>query len=303
MQDLKKKKVGVLMGGLSGEREISLRSGHGVASALRSRGYSVVEIDADRRVAEKIFQEKIEVAVLMLHGRFGEDGTIQGMLEVMGVPYTGSGPLASAIAMDKDLTKRLVRGDRFSTADWRMIHGAEFPQESPLPLPVVVKPNNEGSTLGVSIVREPSSFRPALEKAFSLDAWVMVEKFVTGRELTVGLLNGEPLPIIEVVPRGGFYDYEAKYTKGMTEYIVPARVSEGIQKKTQAVSREIYCSLRLAGVARLDFILEGETPQFLEANTIPGMTETSLVPKAAASIGISYEDLCERILQGATLKL
>ncbi|MBI2501025.1 MAG: D-alanine--D-alanine ligase [Deltaproteobacteria bacterium] len=284
MQDLKKKKVGVLMGGLSGEREISLRSGHGVASALRSRGYSVVEIDADRRVAAKIFQGKIEVAVLMLHGRFGEDGTIQGMLE-------------------KDLTKRLVRGDRFSTADWRMIHGAEFPQESPLPLPVVVKPNNEGSTLGVSIVREPSSFRPALEKAFSLDAWVMVEKFVTGRELTVGLLNGEPLPIIEVVPRGGFYDYEAKYTKGMTEYIVPARVSEGIQKKTQAVSREIYCSLRLAGVARLDFILEGETPQFLEANTIPGMTETSLVPKAAASIGISYEDLCERILQGATLKL
>ncbi len=292
------------MGGLSREREISFRSGRAVAQALRTRGYSVAEIDGRRDVALRLREEKIEVAVVMLHGRWGEDGTIQGLLEIQGIPYTGSGVLGSAIAMDKDLTKRLVRDAGGVTPPWICIPASERGRLStpPFSLPLMVKPNREGSTLGATIVKNLAAFRPALELAASFDSQVLVEQFLTGTELTVGLLNGQPLPVLEIVPKSGFYDYQSKYTKGATEYIVPARISERVAHQAQEISSKIYQWLGLDGVARADFILTDQ-PSFLEINTVPGMTETSLVPKAAQAAGISFEELCERILQGASLKV
>ena len=300
------KKIGVLMGGLSREREISFRSGKAVAAALRSRGYAISEIDVGRDISDKLRVEKIDTAFIALHGRYGEDGAIQGLLEILQIPYTGSGPLASAIAMDKELTKRLVVPAGIRTPLWKMIQKADgrVPLAAPLPLPVIVKPNREGSTIGMHIVREPKEFEQALKEAFDCDEQVLVEEFIAGTEVTVGVLDGKALPVLEIVPKGGFYDFTSKYTKGMTEYILPARIPETLNTSISQVSERIFSLLGLSGVARMDFILNAKGDSFfLEANTIPGMTETSLVPKEAAHSGISFEDLCERILKGASLKL
>ena len=295
--DLKNKKIGVLMGGLSREREISLRSGRAVLAALRARGYDVVEIDVGRDVPEKLLKEKVEVAFVALHGRYGEDGVIQGLLEIMQIPYTGSGPLASAIGIDKDLTKKLAAGAGIRTPQWKAISkddvGAGSPRRgggtAPLPLPVIIKPNREGSTIGMSIVREPREFRPALEEAAQYDDLILIEQFISGTEVTVGIVNGKVLPTLEIVPKGGFYDYASKYTKGMTEYIIPARISEEARRRVSEVTEKVFSLMKLSGVARVDFIVDkaGED-YFLEVNTIPGMTETSLVPKAAAAAGVSF---------------
>jgi len=301
---VKTKRIGVLMGGFSREREISLRSGRAVAAALKRLGYLVVEIDVGRDIAEKLVAERIEVAVIMLHGRLGEDGTIQGMLEVIGIPYSDSGPLASSVAMDKILSKTLVERAGVRTPAWREIRADVRIDRSPPPLPVVVKPNQEGSTLGVSIVRRPEEFGPALDLAASFqDPRILVEEFISGKELTVALIEGKALPVVEIVPKSGFYDYAAKYTKGMTEYIVPARISEPERATVCALSEKIFATLQLSGIARADFILSSQVPFFLEVNTIPGMTETSLVPKAAEAAGIGFDELCERLVQGASLKV
>jgi len=307
--NLKNKKIAVLLGGLSKEREVSLRSGKAVANALRAKGYAAVEIDMDRDVAERLKAEKIEVAFLALHGRYGEDGAVQGLLEIVGIPYTGSGPLSSAIGMDKELTKRLVVPEGIRTPEWKVVHrdAAGTMRESPLRLPVVIKPNREGSTIGISIVREEGSFQAALQDAARLDETILIEQFIQGTEVTVSVVNGQALPIVEIVPKSGFYDYTSKYTKGMTDYIVPARIADDVRDRLQKNSERIWKLLTLAGFARMDFIIAedsaGGGDYFLEVNTIPGMTETSLVPKAAAAAGISFEDLCEEILKGASLKL
>lgn len=300
---LKQKKIGVLMGGLSREREISLKSGHAVASALRNCGYEVVEIDAGRDVALKLTEAKIELAVVMLHGRWGEDGTIQGMLEILGIPYTGSSPLASAICINKDFTKQLVREAGVRTPDWKVVRRSDIEtlRESPLPLPLIVKPNREGSTLGVSIVRTAVDFRAALQEAGRYDDVILVEQYIQGREVTVGILEGRALPVLEIVPKSGFYDFTSKYTKGMTEYIVPAPIPTEKAEELVRLSEKIFRLLGCGGMARADFIL-ADSPYFLEINTIPGMTETSLVPKAAAAAGISFEEFSEKIIQGASLK-
>jgi D-alanine-D-alanine ligase len=294
------------MGGLSKEREISLRSGRAVATALRAKGYDVVEVDVGRDVAEKLLKERVEVAFIALHGRYGEDGVIQGLLEIMQIPYTGSGPLPSAIGIDKDLTKKLAAEAGIRTPKWTTISkddvGAGL---KPAPtLPVIIKPNREGSTIGMSIVREQKDFQPALVEAAQYDETILMEEFITGTEVTVGILNGRALPTLEIVPKGGFYDYASKYTKGMTEYIIPARISEAARAQVSQVTEKVFSLLKLSGVARMDFIVNpaGED-YFLEVNTIPGMTETSLVPKAAAAAGLSFEDLCEEILKGASLKV
>lgn len=304
--DLKKKKIGVLMGGLSREREISLRSGRAVLAALRARGYDAVEIDVGRDVPEKLLKEKVEAAFVALHGRYGEDGVIQGLLEIMQIPYTGSGPLPSAIGIDKDLTKKLAAEAGIRTPKWKAISkddvGAQ--QAAPLPLPVIIKPNREGSTIGMSIVREPKEFRPALEEAARYDGVILIEQFISGTEVTVGIVNGKALPTLEIVPKGGFYDYASKYTKGMTEYIIPARISEEARRRVSEATEKVFSLMKLSGVARMDFIVDKSGDDyFLEVNTIPGMTETSLVPKAAAAAGLSFEDLCEEILKGASLKV
>jgi len=303
----KNKKIGVLLGGLSKERDVSLRSGAAVAKALRSKGHDVVEIDVGRDLPEKLKAAGVDAAFVVLHGRYGEDGAVQGVLEILGIPYTGSGLLASAIGMDKELTKKVLvseMGDDLTTPVWKVVRRSDANAgRLTMPLPVVVKPNREGSTIGISIVREEKDFSAAVEEALKLDETVLVEEFIEGTEVTVSVLNGRALPIVEIVPKSGFYDYASKYTKGATDYIVPARLKDDVRARLQKNCERIWKILGLSGFARMDFIVEPSSEYFLEVNTIPGMTETSLVPKAAAAAGISFEDLCEEVLNGACLKL
>jgi len=309
MPNFKDKRVGVLLGGLSNEREISLRSGKAVAEGLRKKGYTVIEIDVDPSLPEKLKSEEIDVAFIVLHGRYGEDGAVQGLLEMMRIPYTGSGILASAVALDKILTKRVLQERGFLTPsfayfDTNQTTAKAFARSFSLSYPVIVKPASEGSTIGITIVKEALSLETALLAAAEYDSKILVEEFVKGVEVTAGVLNGEPLPLIEVVPKSGFYDFQSKYTKGATEYILPARIPDGLSREIQEITMEICQELGCEGMSRADYIVDAEErPFFLEINTIPGMTETSLIPKAAAHAGISFEDLVEKILDSSRLKL
>ena len=307
-QSLKKKRVAVMMGGLSREREISLKTGKAISRALAEKGYAVIPIDVGDDIAEKLVKEKIECAFLALHGRFGEDGTIQGMLELMKIPYTGSGVLASALAMHKIMSKKLFLCEKIPTPRFEVFRRDEIKKDQPkkisLPLPVVVKPAREGSTIGVSIVRKDEDLSPALKGAGGYDEEILVEEFMRGKEITVGILEDIPLPIIEIVPKSGFYDYRSKYTQGETQYILPARVAREKYLYAQEISLKAFQTLGCSGVARVDLMTdENENPFVIDVNTMPGMTETSLLPKAASYAGISFEDLVERILLGACLKM
>jgi len=306
--EIKGKKIGVLMGGLSREREISLKTGAAIRKALLEKGYDVRAIDVGHDVAEVLIREKIERAFVALHGRFGEDGTIQGMLELMRIPYTGSGVLASALAMHKVLSKKVFLCEGIPTPSYEVLHREELEKGTggslSLRLPVVVKPAREGSTIGISIVREEEDLLPALKKAAECDEEILVEAFVRGREVTVGILGDIPLPVIEIAPRSGFYDYRSKYTKGETEYIIPARLPRERYLEAQETSLRAYKVLGCSGCARVDVMTDEEgNPFVIDVNTMPGMTETSLVPQAARHAGISFGDLAERILLGASLKI
>ena len=305
---LKKKKTGVMMGGFSHEREISLKTGKAILKALTDKGYTAIPIDLGDDIAEKLVKEKIECAFLALHGRFGEDGTIQGMLELMRIPYTGSGILASALAMHKIMSKKFFLCEKIPTPRFEVFQREEIKKEPPgkisLPLPVVVKPAREGSTIGVSIVRKDEELGPALTKAGEYDEEILVEEFMKGREITVGILENIPLPVIEIAPKSGFYDYHSKYTKGETQYILPARIPREKYLYTQEISLKAFQKLGCSGVARVDLMTdENENPSVIDVNTMPGMTETSLLPMAARYAGIPFEDLVERILLGASLKI
>jgi D-alanine-D-alanine ligase len=305
---LKKKKIAVLMGGVSREREISLKTGKAILKALAEKGYTVVPIDVGDDIAEKMIKEKIECAFLALHGRFGEDGTIQGMLELMRIPYTGSGVLASALAMHKIMAKKFFLCEKIPTPRFEVFQREEMnrnhPKKVSLPLPVVVKPAREGSTIGISIVRKDEELSPALKMAGEYDEEILVEEFMKGREITVGILGNIPLPVIEIAPKSGFYDYHAKYTKGETQYILPARIPREKYLYAQEMSLKAFQELGCSGVGRVDLMTdENENPFVIDVNTMPGMTETSLLPKAASYAGIPFEDLVERILLGASLKM
>jgi D-alanine-D-alanine ligase len=305
---LKKKKVAVMMGGLSREREISLKTGKAISKALIEKGYTVTAIDVREDLPEKLVKEKIECAFLALHGRFGEDGTIQGMLELMKIPYTGSGVLASALAMHKIMSKKFFLYESIPTPRFEVFQREEIKKDLPkkisLPLPVIVKPAREGSTIGVSIVQKEEELGPALKEAGEYDEEILVEEFMKGKEITVGILEDIPLPIIEIVPKSGFYDYHSKYTKGETQYILPARISREKYLYAQEISLKAFQTLGCSGVARVDLMTdEHENPFVIDVNTMPGMTETSLLPKAASYAGIPFEDLVERILLGASLKM
>lgn len=301
-------KVAVLMGGLSKEREISLRSGRAVAGALRKKGHEVIEIDADAQVIDKLQRAKPEAVFIALHGKFGEDGTIQGILEWIRIPYTGPSLLTSAICFDKRTTKEFVAAKGILTPPFEVYREGEnldgWLAKFKGDFPCVVKPNTEGSTIGISRVTRTGDLKKAMEEALKFDRVILVEKMIEGREITVGVHRGKALPIVEVVPKSGFYDYEAKYTKGMTEYIVPAKLPDQTVQTVLGASEEIYRVLQCEGAVRIDYMLDknGE-PYFLEVNTIPGMTETSLLPKAAVCMGKSFEDLCDEILEDARLKL
>lgn len=297
-----------MMGGLSREREISLKSGKAILRALTEKGYNASPLDVGPGIAETLIKEKIEIAFIALHGRFGEDGTIQGMLELMRIPYTGSGVLASALALHKIMAKKFFLCENIPTPTYEVFLREEIeknpPQNISLPLPFVVKPAREGSTIGVSIVREENEWIPALKEAGKYDDEILVEEFMGGREITVGILEGIPLPIIEIIPKSGFYDYHSKYTKGETEYIIPARIPREKYLYAQEISLKAFQVLGCAGFARVDLMTDKDgNPFVIDVNTMPGMTETSLLPKAASYAGISFEELVERILLGASLKV
>lgn len=307
----KGKKIAVLMGGITKEREISLRTGSAIASALLRLGYDVASIDVcmGTKLIEQIKSARPDVAVIALHGKYGEDGCIQGFLEMMGLPYTGGGVLASSVGMDKVVCKRIAREIGIQCPEEAVIDTAVDDIErkiagNPLKLPVIVKPSREGSTINMTVVNTADELLPAIKKASESDNKVIIEAYISGKEITVGVLNGKALPCLEIAPKSGFYDYASKYTKGMTEYIIPARIDEKVARKLEDWSERIYAAIECDGIARADYIVteKGET-FFLEINTIPGMMELSLVPKAAAHIGISFDDLCERLLGGARLKI
>lgn len=307
-QSMKKKKIGVMMGGLSREREISLRTGKAILRALTEKGYPASPIDVGQEIAETLIKEKIEIAFIALHGRYGEDGTVQGMLELMGIPYTGSGVLASALALHKIMAKKFFLCENIPTPTYKVFQRGEIDKNPlralSLPLPVVVKPAREGSTIGVSIVRNEEELVPALKEAGKYDDEILLEEFMKGKEITVGILEDIPLPIIEIVPKSGFYDYHSKYTKGETEYIIPARIPREKYLYAQEISLKAFHVLGCSGCARVDLMTDEDgNPFVIDVNTMPGMTETSLIPKAASYAGITFEDLVERILLGASLKL
>ena len=299
----KSTRVGVLMGGMSTERDVSLKSGKAVLEALQKRGWNAVGIDVGPDLAVRLNQEGVEIAWLALHGQFGEDGCVQGMLEILRIPYTGTGASASAAAMDKITTKRLLADSGIpmpSDRTWR--RGEPAPEG--LSFPVVAKTPEGGSTLGLQICADMTELHEALEELQEMGADVLLEDFVQGREITVAVLDGVALPVVEIVPDSGFFDFEAKYTEGKTRYIVPAPLDEEVARASQNFAVIAYQKMRLSGISRADFIVDQSgTPMFLEINTIPGMTATSLSPMAAAEAGISFEELVEKLLLGARLEL
>jgi len=296
---MKDKKIGVLMGGKSSEREISLKSGNAILQSLVRSGYNAVGIDAVHGLAERLKNEDIQVVFIALHGKWGEDGTVQGLLEMMGIPYTGSGVLGSAISMDKAIMKMLLDSIGLPTPAYAICNAGK---DVEFAAPFVVKPANEGSTIGISIVRKIEEKDGSIKNALKYDSKVLIEKYIEGDEITVGIANNQVLPVIEVKPLKGFYDFEAKYTKGMTEYIIPARINKKVEKKAQDYALTIYKVFELSGCVRIDMISNNDIPFIIDINTSPGMTETSLVPKAWEYLGRSFDDLVEEILKGASLK-
>lgn len=297
---LKQKRVAVLMGGTSSEREISLKSGNAVLKSLQQSGYNAIGIDANNGIAGTLRTGAIEIAYIALHGRYGEDGTIQGLLEILGIPYTGSGVLASALAMDKCISKFVLDNLEIPTPRYTVCFAG---QTFSFPYPFIVKPAHEGSTIGINIVKNEAEVHKALTDAFRYDKKVLVEEYLPGREITVGIVNGEALPIVEVKPSSGFYDYTAKYTKGMTEYLVPADLPPEVALRASEIALEVWSAFEMAGCARIDMIIHDDVPYVIDINTSPGMTETSLVPKAWACLGRTFDQLVETILTEATLKV
>ncbi len=299
-----KKRVGVIMGGPSAERAVALASGRRVAEALSDRGYLVIAIDwtgTDHNLWSDLRRDRVEVAFVALHGTLGEDGCIQGLLECAGIPYTGSGVLASALAMDKVASRRVFDEASIETPRWTVYEGPADVQR--IGLPLVVKPSREGSSVGISIVRHESQLESALQLASRLHGVVLLEEFVAGREIEVAVLDGVVLGDVEVRPAGEFYDYAAKYQRTDTQYLVPAPLSAAERQLCQDLARRAHAALGCAGVTRTDLLLAPTGRAVcLEVDTLPGLTDRSLVPKIAEQSGLDFASLCERILATAALK-
>jgi len=317
-----KKRIGVLMGGLSSERDVSIRSGLAIYQGLQERGYNAVPVDVDRDVVAVLKKEKVKLAFLALHGGSGENGAMQGLLEVLGIPYTGSGVMASALAMDKEMSKKIfsyhglpvapflvVRKRAAKKTGSKKVHGdvgvdatgaytfPEFPRPH-FAMPWVVKPAAEGSSIGVSIIKEEKELTAGLEKTFSLGDRLIIEQFIKGKELHIGILGERILGGVEVRPSLEFYNYAAKYTAGLTEYIIPPEVDEDAYAAAGEMALKAHMILGCSGASRVDFIVdENGRPHVLEVNTLPGMTTTSLLPKIARSAGLEFNDLIEEIIR------
>jgi D-alanine-D-alanine ligase len=296
-----KKRIGVLMGGTSAEREVSLRSGNSVFKALKGLGYDVRAIDVGPDVCSALVREGIEVAFLALHGGHGEDGSMQGLLEVMGIPYTGSGVLGSALAMDKLASKKIFSFHGILVPRFEVLNGTRASSRGSVSLPLVVKPAREGSSIGVSIVRDEAEFGEALRTALSFSGLALVEEYIEGKEVHVGILSDRVLGGVEVRPGRGFYDYTAKYSVDAgTRYIIPPELDGASYKKAKVMALRAHQALGLSGATRVDLIVDGRgNPYVLEVNTIPGMTETSLLPKIALHAELDFPSLIEEILKDA----
>ncbi|HET7274308.1 MAG TPA: D-alanine--D-alanine ligase [Longimicrobiaceae bacterium] len=328
-------KIAVLMGGMSAEREVSLASGQAVVKALREKNHNVSTVDTTRGYIPREREHELlpegvhsdppaavestlrpselgdveqlrdaDVAFLALHGGIGEDGTLQALLDLLGKPYTGSGPLGSGIAMDKDVTKRLLRDADVPTLPWRVARGPDFAYDPDaiaevVGYPCIVKPSRQGSSVGLTVVHDPSGLPEAVESAARFDSEVMIEAFAKGQELTVGIIGDRALPAVEIRPRKGIYDYESKYTSGMTEYFCPAPIDGATTEKIQELALRAFRVLKLRGYARIDFMFADGRLYCLEANTLPGMTATSLLPKAAIAAGMTFPDLCDELVHMA----
>ncbi len=298
-------KIAVLMGGRSQEREISLVTGKQVAEALRTRGFEVICLDITDTLYESLIKEKPQCVYIALHGSLGEDGCIQGLLEILDLPYVGSGVLASALGMDKAMAKELFRSQAIPTPRG-MLLGKEQASTAQLlekfGLPLVVKANSQGSAVGVSIVKRESQLPAAIENAFTYDDEVLVEEYIAGTEITVAVLGNPPqaLPAIEIVPHKDFYDYEAKYQPGMSDHLIPPRLPDKTIKVAQELAVRAHACLHCRDISRVDFRVTPQgMPYVLEINTLPGMTATSLVPDAAKACGVSFAELVERLVRMA----
>ncbi|MDZ4383160.1 MAG: D-alanine--D-alanine ligase [Thermodesulfovibrionia bacterium] len=322
------KRIGVLMGGFSSERDVSIRSGLAIYQALQELGYNSVLIDVGKEIVNVLKKEKVKLAFLALHGGIGENGAIQGMLEVLEIPYTGSGVLASALAMDKEASKKIFMYHGLPVAPFVVVQRSAFSVQrqeknsklriqnlptgqagsepayrtgrlrTDFEMPWVVKPVAEGSSIGISIVKEQAGLVPALEKAFLLGKRAIIEKFVEGKEVHIGILGSRALGGVEIKPSLEFYNYEAKYTSGLTEYIIPPQIEEAVYEKAKNIALNAHTALGCSGATRVDLrIDENATPYVLEVNTLPGMTATSLLPKIAQSAGLSFKNLIEEIIR------
>nr|AIA14552.1 D-alanine--D-alanine ligase [uncultured bacterium] len=292
------KKIAVLMGGPGSERDVSLATGRGVSKALHSLGADIVDVDV--RDENFALPKDVDLAFITIHGTFGEDGQLQKILEERGVAYTGDGVEASRMAFDKILSKEKFREHSVATPEWEVIEVGQHPTIS---IPLVVKPARQGSTVGVVIVKNASELDSALEEAGKYDRKLLIEKFVSGRELTIGVLGDQALPILEIIPKGGFYDFNNKYPflnpqgGGGAEHVCPAKIEPNKTKEIQEEALRAFRALGLVVYGRVDILLsDAGDPFVLEVNTIPGMTEASLLPEAAAAAGINYVDLCARII-------
>lgn len=298
------KKIGVLMGGLSAEREVSLKSGDAILKALKDMGYNAAGIDVGKDLADGLKQEKVEFAFIALHGRYGEDGAVQGMLEIMGVPYTGSGIAASALGMNKVFSKKIFEFHKLSVGQYMILEKKDLKdwkkKVSSLEFPAVVKPVSEGSSVGVSIVSEEKGLKDAFDLAFKYGNEIIIEKYIKGREIQVGILGKRALGAIEIIPKRQFYDYEAKYTPNMSEHIFPARLPEQIYNEVLELGLKAHRVLGCKGYSRVDLIIDSDNrPFLLEVNTLPGMTNVSLLPEIAKGVGIDFNRLVEMILMEA----
>lgn len=301
---MKDKRIAVLMGGLSAEREVSLKSGQAVHDALLRLGYNSIAIDVGSDLAQQLTDHRIEVAFIALHGRYGEDGCVQGLLELMQIPYTGSGVLASSLAMHKLYSKLAFSAAGLTITPYIAVKSGEqvSPEQLPFGLPVVVKPVQEGSSVGVSIVKQLDQLQAALDTAFVYDDLALVEQFVKGKEIQVGILNNQPIGAIEIVPKNEFYDFEAKYTDGMAEHHFPARLDPELYNQVQQLGLQAHQALGCEGYSRVDFLVtEAGQCYLLEVNTLPGMTALSLLPEIAEKgAGLNFETLVEQILLSAS---
>ena len=304
---LKERRIGVMMGGLSSEKDISLKSGNAVLSALRERGLSVVPLEVsdetEKGIRDLVSRNSVDIVFIAMHGGFGEGGLLQRILDKAHIPFTGPKEEASRLAMDKLSSRKLFRNAGLAVPSWRIIN-KKLPRFMALFVlmglryPLVVKPSAQGSSIGISFIEDSSGLDKALSEAFKYNDDCLVEEFIFGREITVSVLDGTALPVVEILPKHRFFDYEAKYEKGLTDYIVPALLDEKSSRRAQSDAVIAYRVLGCRHLARVDMII-GEktgTPFVLEVNTIPGMTQTSLFPKAAAAAGIAFGELCTRLL-------